>query len=368
MKHYPVLYLILLMSMTALASCKIEDGNYDYYTETFELYGEYNGAIGNNGEYNYFICLAEDTFDGEGNAKSGVSYYYFDIFSTQGTPDNNGTVHIPAGTYTLGTQGTTNTGTFTPNYSIFVGNDRYGNHIELGFSSGIIRIACNGPGLYEIEAELTDMAGMIHYVHYIGHATAEDNSQGIIDRYLALEKDLGIQASVANATIHDNMKDIADNSLSNVIFSFTDMDLDSDSYAIPPGSILSIDSYMTLRQDGSIPEGTYSIAADWGKRASTLSPGEEINGQLVGSLVENYDGGTSACLGFIVEGSLQITCPTASQYNISFVFLTDNGHEISGSYSGPMELTETVTSQPGTRLHRPVPKPRSSSYYTVRTR
>lgn len=368
MKHCPSLYLILLLSLTALASCKIDSGSYDYYTETFELYGEYNGAIGNNGEYNYFLCLAEDTFDEQGYAKSGVSYYYFDIFSTQGTPDETGSVPVPAGTYTLGTQGTTNTGTFTPNYSIFVGNDRYGDHIELGFSSGIIKITCNGPGYYEIEAELTDMAGMSHYVHYIGRATAEDNSQGIIDGYLPLETDLDIQASTANATIHDDMEDIADNSVSNVIFSFTDMALDSDSYAIPPGSILNVDCYMTLLPDGSIPEGTYSIAADWGKRASTISPGEEINGQLVGTLVENYDGSTNACLGFILEGSLQITGLTSSVYSITYVFLTDEGYEISGSYSGLLELTKPVKPQSGTRLHRPVPKPRSSSYYTVRTR
>lgn len=368
MKHSPVLYLILLLSLIATASCKIDSKDYDYYTETFEFYGEYNGAIGNNGEYNYFICLAEDSFDEHGYAKAGVSCYYFDIFSTQGTPEHNGTVQIPAGTYTLGTQGTTNPGTFTPNYSIFVGNDRYGDHIELGFSSGIIRITCNGPGYYEIEAELTDMAGMTHYVHFLGQATADDSSQGLIDSFLPLGQDIDIQARAANATLHDNMKDITDNSLSNVILSFTDMDLDSYSYAIPPGSILNVDCYMTLLPDGSIPEGTCSIAADWGKRTSTISPGEEINGQLVGTLVENYDGSTNVCLGFILEGDLQITCTASCIYNITYVFLTDEGYEISGSYSGPLELTETVvTTQSGTRLHRPVPKPRSSSYYTVRT-
>ena len=50
MKNHLPLYLILLLSMTALASCNIDGESYDYYTEAFEIYGEYNGAIGVQGE------------------------------------------------------------------------------------------------------------------------------------------------------------------------------------------------------------------------------------------------------------------------------------------------------------------------------
>ena len=229
MKNHLTLYLILLLSVTALASCNIDGESYDYYTETFELYGEYNGGIGVQGEYNYYICLTNAT-DGNEQQGPGTSYYYFDIFSTQGTPDRNGEISLPSGTYTLGVRGATAIGTFTPDYSYYTGSDRYGDHIELGFSNGILRINGDDRGYYEIEAELTDMAGMTHYVHYVGPVEITDRSQGIINGFQQLAQDLNIQAHAANATLYDNMDGLADG-ISNVILSFTDMELDNEGYA-----------------------------------------------------------------------------------------------------------------------------------------
>ena len=365
MRHYPLPYLILFMTFAVLTACQRDGVGTDYHTEAFEFYGEYNGTIGNNGEHNYFICLADDTFDAQGASKPGASYYYFDIFSSPSVPDSD--ITVPPGRYVLGVPEATNVGTFSPNFSLFVGNDRSGRPIELTFSNGILNITLTEAGMYEFTAELTDLTGMTHYVHYIGPAVLTDNSQGIIDGYQPLASDLDIQAHAANATLYD-MDGLGDG-ISNVILSFTDMELDAEGYAIPPGSILNIDCYMRLTDDGRIPAGIYDIAADWGQRDSTLSPGEEINGQLVGTLVENY--GDNAFLGLITEGSLHIIDSTEIQYNITYVFHTDTGYELTGSYHGPLNLASASTasiSKDGPGLHRPVPSPLTRQHYKVRMR
>ena len=55
-----------------------------------EFAGNYYGAIGNNGEHCYYICLSTP----------GALYYYFDIFST--APSDASLITIPTGLYTLG--------------------------------------------------------------------------------------------------------------------------------------------------------------------------------------------------------------------------------------------------------------------------
>lgn len=365
MRYCPFPYPILFLAIAVLTACQRDSDGTDYHTEAFEFFGEYNGSIGNNGEHNYFICLADDTFDARGAAKPGASYYYFDIFSSQSVPGSG--ITVPPGRYVLGVPGATNVGTFTPNYSLFVGDDRTGKPIEIAFTNGILTISITETGTYEFEAELTDLTGMTHYMHYVGPVALSDKSQGIINGYQPLASDLNILAHAANATLYD-MDGLGDG-ISNVILSFTDMDLDAEGYAMPPGSILNIDCYMRLTDNGRIPAGLYGITADWGQRDSTLSPGEEINGQLVGTLVENY--GDNAFLGLITEGSLHIIDSTEIQYNITYVFHTDTGYELTGSYHGPLNLASASTasiSKDGPGLHRPVPSPLTRQHYKVRMR
>lgn len=369
MKNHLPLYLILLLSMTALASCNIDGESYDYYTEAFEIYGEYNGAIGVQGEHNYYIYLTNSP-EGNEYPGPGTAYYFFDIFSTPGVPDRDGEIPLPSGTYTLGARGATAIGTFTQDYSYYIGSDRYGDPIEMRFSNGILRIDGDDFGYYEIEAELTDMAGMTHYVHYVGRVDIIDRSQGVVGGYQQLAQDLNIQAHAANATLYDDMEGLP-GGISNVILSFTDMALDAEGYAIPPGSILNIDCYMKLTDEGRIPAGTYDISPEWGQQDFTLSPGEVINDMIVGTVVENYDSDENAFMGFITEGSLYIMNSTGLEYNIMYVFHTDRGYEITGNYNGPLDLNRasmTAARTDSHGLHRPVPSPLARPHYKVRSR
>ena len=122
MKHLRTPYLILIAAVAALAaaSCAKERST-DYDTEMLEFAGNYYGAIGNNGEHCYYICLSDKGFSNSGELIPGALYYYFDIFST--APSDASLITIPTGLYTLGARGTTAVGTFTQENSIFVRPD-----------------------------------------------------------------------------------------------------------------------------------------------------------------------------------------------------------------------------------------------------
>lgn len=368
MKYFRIPYLLLLTAIIAAAavSCR-KDNSADYDTEALIFYGDYNGAIGNNKECNYYICLSDIGFEDDGTLLPGGRYYYFDIFST--APSDPKHITIAEGTYSLGPWGETAVGTFTPNYSLFEEASRYGGNLQITFTSGIMTVSRNGD-IYTFEAELTDVAGMTHRVSYSGPAPFADYSTGGTD-YLPLEQTLSIQAKAAIGSVNDRMEGLAD-TISNVILSFTDMDIDADGYTIRPGSILNIDCYMKLTEDGRLPGGHYHVSPDWGTD-STLSPGEVNLDQIYGTVVEYYDAQGSAYLGLITEGSLHITNSTEMNYNIMFAFTTSLGYEVAGNYYGQLDLlpyqNTSVSKAPaaGKRLHRPVSCPTTRSHFSVKT-
>lgn len=53
---------------------------YDYEYDTGYLTGVYYGAIGENGEYNYYTWLSDLPFDSGGMTMIGGTYYLFDIY------------------------------------------------------------------------------------------------------------------------------------------------------------------------------------------------------------------------------------------------------------------------------------------------
>ncbi len=364
--RFPYLLLLTAIVAAAAVSCR-KDNSADYNTEALVFYGDYNGAIGNSGECNYYICLSDIGFGDDGSLLPGGRYYYFDVFSTAAADLKH--ITLQEGTYSLGPWGETAVGTFTPNYSLFEEASRYGGTLQLTFTSGILTVSRNGSN-YTFEAELTDVAGMTHHVHYSGPTAFTDYSTGVTD-YLPLEQTISIQAKAAMGSVNDDMEGLGDG-ISNVILSFTDMNTDADGYTIPPGSILNIDCYMRLTEDGRLPGGHYHVTPEWGPD-STLSPGEVNLDQIYGTVVEYYDAQGSAYLGLITEGSLHIINSAELSYNITFAFTTNLDYEVAGNYYGPLDLlpyqNTSVSKAPaaGKRLHRPVSCPTTRSHFSVKT-
>lgn len=360
MRNHPTLYLILLLSITALASCKIDGESYDYYTETFEFYGEYNGAIGDGGEYNYYICLSDFGFDDQGYIRAGATYYYFDIFADAPAQDGD-EITLPEGRYTLGAPDATAMGTFTPDFSIFVGEDRYGVPIEQTFTDGTVTVTATGDGNCEITAELTDLSGMTHYVRYIGSTSMPDHSGTPDNSFGSLETDLeGIDFTLVTATT-DGLSDPEEN-ISRVILFLSDMSLNSANELMPPGTTLTIESYMQLNdKDRQIPSGTYTVlpTPEWGSNM-TISSGEVLSGSLVGTIVEHYSDSSEISLGLITAGTMTVDATSFPDYILTFDFSTSSGNKVTGRYIGPLTVQHagnpaaSSLSSTGRRLHRPV--------------
>ncbi|HIZ88295.1 MAG TPA: hypothetical protein IAC03_09120 [Candidatus Coprenecus pullistercoris] len=356
-----------LMLLLAVFSCR-PDKEADFNLAAAHLDGEYNGPIGNDGECNYYIHLSDKGFDAEGNSCPGGTYYRFDIFSHE--PADTSDITVPTGRYTLGTRGSTASGTFTQDRSMYFVNGTSGSSgIQLIFSQGVLDISCND-GTYTLEAELTDVAGMTHRVRYTGDMKILDHSSGTGTNFLPLDRDLYIYSDHMAATDYGQVEG---RDIHNIVLSMTDMPSDKDGNIVTPGHIISMDCYVTFTEDGLIKAGNYEISQYWGTQDFTLSPGEIVNDQFVGTIAAFYDNGYKAYLGLLSSGTLSISHDNSADtvaYDLEFEFRTQDGYMVTGSYSGAIDIVNAGTVPEAelysrASLSRPVSNPMARTHFTL---
>ena len=152
----------------------------------------------------------------------------------------------------------------------------------------------------------------------------------------------------------------------------TDMTADSVSHVTPPGSILTLDCYMPVDEAGIIP-GRYEISDLWGMKDYTLSPGEESNGQYVGSHVQLFKEDRSY-LGFLSSGTVyieRIAANDSTVYSIETELVTSSGNTVVCFYEGTIGLTAASTetaAAPGNTFSRPVFNPITRSHFILRSK
>ena len=361
--------LAILLSFTAVlflsaASCR-QEKEADYVLEAAVLSGEYNGNIGNNGEHNYYIHLSDKGFSADGKSISNGNYYRFDIFAPG--PVRPDIITIPTGRYVLGTKNATVCGTFTPELSSYFINGPCGSpETVLAFSHGTLDITCKDD-IYTFEAMLTDISGMTHSVRYTGAQHLANRSGDTVPDYLPLQEDIEINCHTLAAVNYGPV-----NGFDNVIISMTDMTADSVSHVTPPGSILTLDCYMPVDEAGIIP-GRYEISDLWGMKDYTLSPGEESNGQYVGSHVQLFKEDRSY-LGFLSSGTVyieRIAANDSTVYSIETELVTSSGNTVVCLYEGTIGLTEApseTAAAPGNTFSRPVFNPITRSHFILRSK
>lgn len=364
---FPALFVIAVLA-AGISSCRSER-DADFHFEATVMDGEFNGPIGNSGEFNYYIHLSDKGFDSAGNALQDATYYRFDIFSS--APQTTDDISIPAGRYILGSRGSTACGTFTSDYSLYFTNgSERGQGTQLVFSQGYIDISYEN-GKYSVDAELTDIAGMTHKVSYKGPASIKNNALMAPELEInPLDQDLYIFSDSITAT---NYGTVNNNGIYNIVFSMTDMPYDSQGNAITPGNVLNMDCYASLTDDGRIAAGNYEIDQYWGTQDYTLSPGGIINDRFVGTLAIHYNNNGSANLGLLSSGTLNISHNRDSEgtisYILDFVFITEDGHQVTGSYEGPVTLKNqdpSATEMEQKSRRRPVSTPFAHSVFSVR--
>lgn len=344
--RHRILFCIPLLLALAVLSCR-PDNDVDYDFQALKLDGEYNGPIGDDGEYNYFITLSDIGFDSAGRSLPGGTYYRFDIFAD--VPSDTSRISVPSGRYTLGARNATASGTFTPDRSLyFVNDDSAAPETQLIFSQGHIDIRYNGD-ICVLTAEITDVGGMTHHISYTGDVSLLNHSSGS-GEFLPMDQDRYIYSDRIMATDYGLA---GDGRFHNIMISITDMLTDKEGYVIPPGNILNMDCYMSLDQDGILP-GRYELSQDyWGTQDFTLSPGEISNDSFVGTIVTYYDTQDRAWLGLMKSGMLIVDREKTDDsvlYTLAYEFYTEDGYMAIGSYEGPITIdkeTAVQSSAPG---------------------
>ncbi len=179
------------------------------------LEGEYYGTEYSD-TYNYYVSLSDMGTNESGYAYAGGTYYYMDLYSVEGEVDEEGYIHVPAGTYTFDADDSTAEWTMGNYYSEYAKVNADGtayearSHYEAGQAvvteDGItLTVTINGvqhtvtyngaPKLYVGTSgggsgENTEMEANYAYANYFG----DQYTPGYADNYYLFLSDLGLDA------------------------------------------------------------------------------------------------------------------------------------------------------------------------------
>lgn len=123
-----------------------------------------------NGEFNYYVRLSLG-LDDAGYAVLGEHCYFIDIFSDE-APSGLANIMVPAGTYTIGKEGETAAGTFTPDYTIYIYDDM-DSHREFYIVDGSLTVSYSGTNMV-LKGTLIDDVGRTHTVSFTGVPSIPD--------------------------------------------------------------------------------------------------------------------------------------------------------------------------------------------------
>ena len=309
----------------------VYDYEFEFEYETAFYYGD---KFGLNGEHKYYTWLSDMPFDENGYTQPGGTYYLFDLYAP--APEIEENPQLPAGTYTLGEAGLTEEYTFTPDYSMgmTLSEDGEFRTMNVTYSEGTLEVTKEGDN-YVFDAVLTDQEGKTHHVTYNGAAIWEDAPL----EYIPIKEDMDISATTGLAGMFS-----ADGGTMYVALQLTDMEVGSDGAVVPPGTIVGIEAYMPFDENGYITPGEYEISAEPGDDF-TLVRGETAYafGLVLpkGTYAMYVDEASGFSYGFINSGTMKVS-GSDGNYDIEFSFKTEQGYNITGSYSGPLAATEPL--------------------------
>ena len=279
-------------------------GEYDYEFEMTEFLGYFYEAYGNGGEDNYYVWVSDRPFSEDGYAEVGGTYYQFDMYAAPGT----GSMYFY--------QGADETST-----------------VELYFTEGTLVVTADG-GTYTFDAVLTDTEGKTHHVTYTGPAGLEgedpDPDPDPEPGDGGLSGPVDFVASLAAAGYASD-----ENGVMAVTMQFTDMEVDSEGYVIPPGAMLTAEVYMPFNEDGKLALGTYEVADTY--EEYTVATGIDFYGYTLGTYVVHYPDENTYETGLISSGTMEITgSRDFDLYTITCDFTTAEGVSVKCTYSGNM--------------------------------
>ncbi len=275
--------------------------HYDYEHTLEDFVGYLYEEYGYNYEDLYYIWLSDIGFD-DGSTQVGGHYYNFALLVEEAPG-----MTLPTGTYTY-TAGFSGNMVFSGYYSRYLEQGSSG-YTESYLTDGYINVSADGD-TYTIEGVVTDEDGASHRVYYNGPAVVKSFSM----------TDTEFTATTATATYYSHSGNVM-----NVDVMFTDMDYDG-TYLYPPGTYVTLDTYMPYDENGKITPGTYEV--NYSGQAYSIYP-------YYYSYAYNYETSSDYTNGNIMSGTMTIVAGSQDDYyDISCEFTTDTDATVKCTYSG----------------------------------
>lgn len=221
----------------------------DVNLELEVLEGEYYGTEYSD-TYNYYVLLSDLGTNESGYAYAGGTYYYMDLYSIEGEVDEEGYIHVPAGTYTFDADDTTAEWTMGNYYSEYAKVNADGtayearSHYEAGQAvvtenSLVLTVTING-----VQHTVTYNGAPKLYVGTSGGGSGENVE---MEANYAYANYFGDQYTPGYAV--------------NYYLFLSDLGLDAEGYEQANGTYYRFDIYAPISADNAtkIPAGTYTV-------------------------------------------------------------------------------------------------------------
>ena len=221
----------------------------DVNMEATYLGGEYYG-IEYSETYNYYLLLSDKGIGEDGYVIPYGTYYQVDLYGLEGEVDEEGYIHVPAGTYTFDANDTTAEWTMGNYYSGYskVNGDGTAYDAQSGFEAGQAVVTENS-----LVLEVT-IAGVKHTVTYNGAPKLYVGGSGG-----GSGENVEMEANYAYANYFGDQYNpgVADN----YYLFLSDLGLDAEGYEQANGTYYRFDIYAPISADNAtkVPAGTYTI-------------------------------------------------------------------------------------------------------------
>lgn len=305
---------------------------------TAQAAGNYYGKPSDSSYGKYLIVLANGpTAEINGvysTVESGMAMS-FDFY--QMIPLDLKKISFPARTYNYSTRKSIST--FHPDETYCMVRDKEGNLSKIEFTAGKVIVTQSGTD-YSFEIELTASSGESFSAIYNGPITVADKSNTQPEKLPDMEVDATDIRFIRALAKYYTDSDTADNCIVH-LYDVQPGGLDYGSDYLPgTGHMVSLDLSTAVSAEMKLQEGVYNIS-------SNGTPGSYAAGYqttfmdtllALGTYCEKRTDNESV-YGFVNAGTVTVT-KKGDNYSFEFELTTDKSKKISGTYEGPVEMTD----------------------------
>lgn len=307
---------------------------------TTQAAGGYYGKPSDSSYGKYLIVLANGpTAEADGvhaTVEAGMAMS-FDFY--QMIPLDLKKISFPARTYNYSTRKSIST--FHPDETYCMVRDKEGNLSKIEFTAGKVIVTQSGTD-YSFEIELTTSSGESFSAIYNGPIAVPDQTSEEPKKLPDLEVDVtNLSCIRAVAKYYSGSDGTADNCIVHLYdVQPGGLDYGAD-YLVGAGHMVSLDLWTATSAEPNIQTGTYSLSAN--NVPGTYAPGFQTSFMdtllALGTYCEKSNDENQSVYGFVNAGTVTVT-KTGGNYRFEFELTTDKSKKISGTYEGPVEITD----------------------------